>query len=447
MKTLILSAALALAFPLHAAAADSLSLEQAQAQAADQSPDLRKIDADISAAQARCWVPLAGYLPSLNATGQHLLTAHYGSEDVEFFGESIAFPIAYPQDVIDISARWTFFDGFRGLFQWRAAGAELEALRRQRAHAAFRLRQDVAIRYYKALAARMRTEVAGQNVATLEDHLRLARDYEDSGSGTHFDVLRIRAQHEEALADATQAGDQEGLARMDLAVAMGLSQDARTLEGALPVPQEDLVPEGMAADLDQRDDLRAQALRLEALERRQAAMVSAWTPLLYLLADKQYYHYGDFNPLILPTNAANGSPTLGDSEFFGVAASWDLFSGGADLARLLALKGDVQSAREGLQGAKLQALREFDSWKRRYRDSARLYRARLRVLDQCRDSVRLAKLGLRAGTNTNSEVLDAELDLFRARDGLVQAQSDAAEAWLTLQLLKGGAPGAPDTDR
>jgi outer membrane protein TolC len=361
--------------------------------------------------------------------------------DILFDGQNISFPAAFPQDTLDLAADWTLFDGFRGLQQWRAAEAESRAARLERDRAAFELGQQVAIRFTKALAALQLTEVAMQNVATLEDHLRLAQANEVSGASTHFDVLRIQAQREEALAAQVQAEDQSGLARAALAQAMGLSADARTLEGGLPAPEAESLADGDGPDLDRRGDFQALRLRQQALAARALALESAWVPDVVLFWDRQFYHYGDFNPLILETPAAGpyqaGGEGFGRSDMLGLGARWNLFGGGADLARLLDARDQAKAAAAALEAAGLQAQRDFDMWKRRYRDSARLYQARLRVLDQCRESVRLAQLGLQAGTLTNSEVLDAELDLFRARAGLVQAQADAAEARLNIELLKG----------
>jgi outer membrane protein TolC len=59
--------------------------------------------------------------------------------------------------------------------------------------------------------------------------------------------------------------------------------------------------------------------------------------------------------------------------------------------------------------------------------------------DQSRSSeaVRLAKEGRRAGARTSSELLDAELDLFRARAGVVNAQVGMIESLIQLELATG----------
>jgi outer membrane protein TolC len=51
--------------------------------------------------------------------------------------------------------------------------------------------------------------------------------------------------------------------------------------------------------------------------------------------------------------------------------------------------------------------------------------------------VRLAKEEERAGTRTSTETLDAELDLFRAKAGVVNALVNAAEAKIRLELALG----------
>jgi outer membrane protein TolC len=51
--------------------------------------------------------------------------------------------------------------------------------------------------------------------------------------------------------------------------------------------------------------------------------------------------------------------------------------------------------------------------------------------------VRLARLSYDAGSRTNTDVLDAELDLFRTRAGVVQSQLSAAEALINLELAFG----------
>jgi outer membrane protein TolC len=411
--------------------ADALDLATAQAEAAGRSPVLGKLDADLKAADAGRWEVLADRLPQVGVKAEHILDAKYPDLQVLFGGSSITFPGAFPQDTVDLSLRWTLFDGFRGLERWRAAGLSWDAARLERRHAGDQLALQVAVSYYRALAALQLSAVSDQDVATLKDHLVLAQASEDSGSSTDVDVLRIKAQIEEGVADAEQASDQAQQARLELAQAMGLSQDARTLDGALPVPDAALSVDDWMLQPGGRDDLTAQQERQGALAHQAQAAQGAWWPQVYVFGLKEWYHYGDFDPLILATQG------LSDMSMAGVGATWSLFAGGGDLARQHEAQAQAQSSAQALASSRLQAERDFQDWKHRYHYSVRLYQARQRSVEEYQESVRLAQLGFKAGTQTSTEVLDAETDLFRARAGLVQAQANAAEALLQLQLARG----------
>jgi outer membrane protein TolC len=80
---------------------------------------------------------------------------------------------------------------------------------------------------------------------------------------------------------------------------------------------------------------------------------------------------------------------------------------------------------------------DFEFWKRRSLYSATLYRARLSDVQKAQESVRLAKESYRAGARTSSDVLDSELELFRARAGVVNSQMSYAESLLNLELALG----------
>ena len=54
-------------------------------------------------------------------------------------------------------------------------------------------------------------------------------------------------------------------------------------------------------------------------------------------------------------------------------------------------------------------------------------------LERSKRSVQLALSGLRSGTQTNTDVLDAELDLFNARAGVIQSEIKALEAQIKFE--------------
>src|SRR5205823_4906908 len=110
---------------------------------------------------------------------------------------------------------------------------------------------------------------------------------------------------------------------------------------------------------------------------------------------------------------------------------------GATIARNAQTHYQAQEAEAASESATLRAPQELETYKRRFLYNAALYRAKKRAVEFAQESVRLATLGYNAGTRTSTDVLDAELDLIRARAGVVRAQVDGSEALINLELAVG----------
>ena len=95
------------------------------------------------------------------------------------------------------------------------------------------------------------------------------------------------------------------------------------------------------------------------------------------------------------------------------------------------------AAEKSLKKAHLDAPTEFSFWKKRYLYSASLYQAKNSDLKRAEETVRLAGAGFKAGVRTTTEVLDAELELFRARAGIVTTQLNCLESKIKLELSTG----------
>ena len=431
---LILSLALCLSVLGQAAETSSLSLDQALQEAREHNPEMRKLQLAADAASWKKVESISAYVPHLDIKGSHLLGAEYGKLNVVFGGSSIEFPEAFPQSQVNLEASWLVFDGFAVWGGYRASGLEAEAAELDAKHILSHLEQAVRVRFYKALAAQQLVTVADQDIATLEQHAELADASERAGFATKVDVLRIGSQLEEARAGKLLAEDNAVLARQDLASALGVSADARPLEGSLPVPDAAKVPSNLSLDASKREDFVALQRRQDALDSMQsAASAGLWAPKVGLFATEQYYKFGDFDPAILPNS------TFQNSYLYGLKASWNLFDGGADWARYQQAKDALSRSAEDQRRLVLASQDEFESAKCHYSYNAALYQARLRSVEKSEESVRLATLGVKAGSQTHAQALDAELDLFRAKAGVIQAQVDAATALAYLEHALGHA--------
>ncbi len=410
----------------------ALTLDQATKQAEESSPELRGLRASAEKISWKKNEALAGYIPHLSVGYDHFFESTYLREGILFGGALASVPAAFPQDNLKLDLSWTIFDGFDSYYKYRAAGLHTEAANLELVHAQFKLEQNVRIAFYQALGAQKLYEVAQQNIKTLDDHLSRAKLTARAGYGTQFDVLRIEATLEEARADQEQAENNVQIARDILFEAMGVAKDdGRNLEGELPILEETIVPKNLKFTTDEREDIQALVKKQQASKALNTASKNFWYPAVSLFAEKQYYQFGSFDPAVVPNSDYQSA------SFFGIRLKWDLFDGGASYARQQqSLQSEIE-ARSQTDRAQISMTKEVDMWKRKFSYGVSLYRARMRALTQFQESVRLAEIGIRAGSRTHTEMLDAELDLIRARGGLVKAQTETIEALSRLELAVG----------
>ncbi len=421
---------LLLLHPLTARADAGLTLAGALSEAHTHSPALAKAKALSSEAGWRKLDALAGNLPKLSASANHFFDEKYQTLNINFGGAPITFPEIYPQTTISLNASWTVFDGFSTPFAFAAANLNKAAADLDLARAEITLDSDVQLRFYQALGAQLLANVAEQNLKTLQDHLQKTRDLLNRGKSTKFDTLRVEVQLAEAGPDKLAADDNVVLTRQALSVAMGLDSDDRPLTGLLPVPSQLATPE-LKPDASARSDIQALLDRAAAADKLHAAALGTSLPRVSLGAEKQYYNNTDKS-----LNFGN-SAVFRDAYNVGIFLTWNLFDGGALLARQYETVYQREQAESQARMAVLHAPLDIKTWNRRLLYNIALYGARLRAIESAEESVRLAKLSYGAGTRTSTDVLDAELDLFRARAGVVRAQVDTAEARLNLELALG----------
>jgi len=441
-KCLLVAALFSLMSPL--AADENLLLDAASAQslAQDHNPDIQRLLASSRAAGWKRLEAAGGMLPQLSAGGDQSISESYMYITEGLLGQNFTMPEAGPASTVGLQATWTVFDGLGSLNAWRAADAEWQASQLELKAARFHLDRQVLLLVDRQLAARELVKVADQNLATLHSHLDLAKDSEDSGLGTAVDVLRLEAQLEEAQADHRSAEDSLKTSQDDLGQLLGLSASVQAL-GTLPQPPENAEALGKGLDPRQRDEMLAQAQRLEAAQDQGLAADSFWCPRITFFWNQTWYRYtSSFDPMVVGSShiiAMPGNPQ--DSYLWsrqlGVQASWDLFDGGISLARSREAAARADAAAAALASARLKAPRDAEQSRRRLETQVLLFKARQRGLAKSEESVRLATLGLKAGTRTHTEVLDSELELFRARAGVVKAQADAMEAFINLELALG----------
>ncbi|MDR3607529.1 MAG: TolC family protein [Oligoflexia bacterium] len=424
-----------LAYAADAAADATLNLDQALDEAFKNSPVVQTSQA---AANEAHWQRLAamgqGFLPKVSVNLGHYFTENYQFTQIALGGSVLAFPGIYPTTQLSLSASIPIFDGLANIRQLQAAALSENAAQQEAERVKFEVAQEVRLAFYQALAATALDAVAEQNVTTLEDHLRQVDIQRRGGAATNYDTLRVSVQLSEARADALDAKDNVSLTRKKLIQLLGLEEDNRVLAGDLPVPDSSRVQNleftGIPED---RTDIRALDMRADAADKTRAARNSWMIPSVSLAGQLIYY-----NELL---DSASGSivdnQRYEQAYNFGIFLTWNLFDGGVSYAQSRQAVYQQVQADSRARAAKLQVPYDFAYWKKRFVSNTDHYQARKQDVARSEESVRLAKEEERAGTRTSTETLDAELDLFRAKAGVVNAQVNAEEAQLRLELALG----------
>ena len=411
-----------------------LSCEEAVVEGVRNSPQIQAAEAQL---EERGWGKvslLSGFLPSISLSAQHFFAAQYQYLNTNFSGNPTRFPMIFPNTSMSLSAQWPVFDGFQSWNRYQAALLRTEAASAQLTWVRLQVQQEIREKFYQALAAQELQRVFRENLRTIDDHLGQVRLFKKGGSATHYDLLRVEVQKSEAESELLKAEDQFYLARQKLAVSMGLTEDERALQGVLPDPNLKVIEQFKSEEGSKRADIQAEEKGVGSSHRSYLAERSFWVPKVSVGA--QYTGYGQLS-YNGQTNSVQDPHQYRTAYQVGIFLNWNLFDGLVSLAKARQSFYQEVQAEQQLALKRVKIPYDFEFWRRKYRYSAALYSAKKIEVIKAQESVRLAQEGYRAGIRTNTEVLDAELELFRARAGVVNAQLGCAEALIQLELVAG----------
>jgi outer membrane protein TolC len=415
--------------------AGGLTLNAALQESVSQSPVYRQAqDMERQASWGQVKAFSDGFLPHVSVSGQHFFDIQYPYLSIEFAGPpALTFPSIQPDTELSLDASFDVFDGFKNVHELDSANNSHEAAKIMADWSLFQLQQKIRLMFYEAIAAQELSDMADQNVKTLQDHLRIVTDQLDNGQATKYDSLRVKVQLDESQSDQISAHDQVVLARENLAQIMGMKTDDRPLSGILPVLDAAKIL-GAAGDLDfnQRPDLKAAELQAKAAEDESAASEASFLiPKVSVIGQYQWYDTPNYYGTVIHTDEFR------DDYYIGASATWDIFDGASALAKANEDGEKAKGARDSFEAVQVEAPYNFDLWKRRLVSNVAIYNAKLTDVAEAKESARLATVGFQAGTRTTTDVLDAELEEYRAAAGLVQAQIDSFEALINLELSVG----------
>ena len=411
----------------------TLTIDSAVQEGLGRSPDIQRARSVETESEWKHFEALgAGFLPKVEVNAHHYFDEKYTYTNINFGGAILNFPGFYPTDTAAVDISIPLFDGLSNVRNLEAASLAEDAAAAELSYAEFQLKEEIRLAFLKSIAAAQLQEVAEQNVKTLEDHLKQIETRKHGGVATNYDVLRVQVQLNEAKADAIDAEDNYATSRRKLTELLGLDNDARQLTGSLPVPSADKIKGLVYSEVPKdRADIRALNLRADAADHLRRARATWYVPTISLGGEYMWYNAQTF------TTSVNDTGNFYNTYDIGVMLKWNLFDGGVSIAQEHEAAERSIQAEKTAQAEKLKVPYDFEYWKRRYVSNTDHYISKKFDITRSEESVRLAKEEERAGTRTSTETLDAELDLFRAKAGVVNALVSAAEAEIRLEMALG----------
>lgn len=356
---------------------------------------------DVDAAREATNRVKAAYLPSLSISG-----GWYARDNpvVAIFGD-FAVPTTQKNFVVgDVSLTQLVWDGGRRSAA-RSASEQGEAAVAARGRAEVLGAQLEALNaYLTVLVLRAQRGVVEQRVASLEAHLREARDLYDQGQVARSDVLATEVRLRSVRDRIPELDDGAAVAAEALSRLVGNAPgETVVLEDALPAPRP--LPQGAEAlrPLAAARSPRLVALRARLEAERQAADLkrredfpSLFAQASHTYQQNEYLEYPHANVLF-------------------VGVSWSAWDGGARAAdRRKADLGAERTSKEIADAEKAVAI-EVDRASRELDQALREAGTAEENSAAAAETLRIVEDQYRAGVARSTEVLDAETVLAESR--------------------------------
>ena len=296
---------------------------------------------------------------------------------------------------------------------------------------------DARIAYYTWVRARLSVVVADQALELSKGHLADAEQGYLAGTASRADVLRVESQLASSEEYLTQSQDMSAIAEENLRILIQappgevfrIGEDIRrSLPRAPQRSASDLVTEA----LSRRPELRAYDLAEQAEQDRADLERAGALPRFDLFASAAY---ANPNPAVFPPQEE-----FRGSWATGAQLSWTI----SDVPSALAASRAVQARSESL-GSERRALAdrirsEVFSARRILLQELGSVKTAARRLAAAEESYRVRRLLFQAGKATSVELMDAEVELTRARLEALNGRVDCRVAAVRLDYALGRNP-------
>jgi outer membrane protein TolC len=272
--------------------------------------------------------------------------------------------------------------------------------------------------FYAVLLAREQIKVQESNLQLLQEQLKTATDRYQAGTVSSFERLRAEVAVANAKVPLITARNNYRLAIEALRQALGFTNNQPESLRKVPefVGTLDFTPVNfdLQAAFESAHANRPDLARIGKLvNAREEAVTSA--------RSTYFPNVSAFGGWTLRKGTTNAFKDSDNGWLVGVQSQWDIFDGRATAGRVAQARSVLEQTRLSLTEAQLAAevevRRAFSQWQ----EASELAEASQRVVEQATEAVRLANARYSAGTSTQLDVLQAQVDLTTARTNQLQA--------------------------
>ena len=399
-----------------------LDLQTAQRLALEKNPGIAAARMRFEQARARVAQATGTWWPSIDLSGQGMRTRR--SDTVYDSARQLSAMTGSSVDrhvessMASLQGSWVLFDGFyRSFLQDQMEFAE-KSFATARLDSQRRLVSAVAEAFLNAQLIETKVKIAQADKIFYEKQVSDAQSRFEAGTGAWGDVLNFKVQLNSALTSLMLGSRQFEAAKYGLAALLGVADavfpkslrlaelDTDQAVDQAPEDTEKLIADALAA----RPDLRRLSLQVQEAD---AATGKAKAP---------------FWPKVQLAGALNGASQDGyslDDEDFGnyiaLNASWNLFSGGSDKAKLFEAKQKKREAAYNMADLRhtvVSEVRQYIALLAAAREQVRLQRESVTLV---RENRKLAQSEYEAGASSLVRLNEAQRDLTTTYSRLAQA--------------------------
>lgn len=397
-----------------------LELPTAQETALKDNPDMAAAISRIEQARARIDQANAAWWPTLDISMSGSRTRISDS----LYEKSLAMPPVSGQTSDNfrgsIRTTWTMFDGFHRKFKEQQANVNEQTFEADHQNSRRLLAAAVAESFLNAQLARTNLDIAKANEEFYQRQLSDAKNRYEAGVGPWGDVLNIRVQLNSAKTNLIFFERSIEASEYGLAALMGIKNASLPKGTRLArLDAKEKIP--LETEEDKSDQLIRKALsaradinRLELLEREVKAG--------HGMIKSRFY------PTVRLAGAVDGTrqdnmPSIDDnfSSMVEINASWNLFSGGIDKARLFESRQkerEISHSLTSLRNSVVSEVRQNLALLNAAREQVQLQRESVELVKENRE---MARSEYEAGEAPLIRLNEAQRDLNRTLSQLAQA--------------------------